>query len=97
MNKIYILTGGTFNHVSPHFSLAAPAYGKVGEELYKLLRHTPNAKVELIKTKMADSSSVHPVVAAAGLKKLETMMILKVYCNIYQAKPTLKQLFFPVR
>lgn len=34
MAKIhYIISGGTFVDVAPHFSLAAPAFGKVGREL----------------------------------------------------------------
>jgi hypothetical protein len=29
----YVLTGGTMIHIAPHFSLCAPAYGKVGEQI----------------------------------------------------------------
>lgn len=33
LKKIYIVSGGTFVDVSPHFSLAARAFGQVGENL----------------------------------------------------------------
>ncbi len=33
MKKAYIISGGTFVSVAPHFSLAAPAFGTVGREL----------------------------------------------------------------
>lgn len=33
LKKIYIISGGTFVDVSPHFSLAARAFGQVGENL----------------------------------------------------------------
>lgn len=35
--KIFILCGGTTNHVSPHFSFSAPAYGSVGLKIYNEL------------------------------------------------------------
>lgn len=91
MHKIYILTGGTFNHVAPHFSLAAPAYGQVGEDLYKLLKNTPTATVELIKTKMAaPHGPVSPTVIAAGLSKLETNDDLKALLIYLSSLPDTK-------
>lgn len=33
MKKIYVLGGGTFNHVRSHLSLAAPAFGETAIEL----------------------------------------------------------------
>lgn len=60
MKNIYIITGGTMIHVTPHFSLCAPAYGKVGTQIYKRLTNALDKKekkehygVFLIKTKMA--------------------------------------------
>jgi hypothetical protein len=91
MNKIYILTGGTFNHVAPHFSLAAPAYGQVGEDLYKILKNTPNVKIELVKTKMAaPHERVHPEVLKAGLSKLETNDDLKSFLIHLSLQPETK-------
>jgi len=31
--RFYVITGGTMVHVAPHFSLCAPAYGKVGHQI----------------------------------------------------------------
>ena len=59
MKNIYIITGGTLVHVSPHFSLCAPAYGKVGEEIHSNLNEIHNSSetnIYLIKTKMAGIS-----------------------------------------
>jgi hypothetical protein len=36
--RFYVITGGTMVHVAPHFSLCAPAYGRVGEQIYEHLR-----------------------------------------------------------
>lgn len=77
MDKLYIITGGTFNHVAPHFSLAAPAYGEVGDKLFAILKKTPNLEVNLIKTQMAAPNQPHSVVIKAGLTKLETNDDLK--------------------
>lgn len=35
--KIYVVAGGTVVHVSPHFALSAPAYGKVGAQISERL------------------------------------------------------------
>ncbi|HVI01036.1 MAG TPA: phosphopantothenoylcysteine decarboxylase [Enhygromyxa sp.] len=55
--RFYVLTGGTMVHVAPHFSLCAPAYGRVGvdihAELARQLRRDPEREVVLIRTKMA--------------------------------------------
>jgi len=55
-SNIYIITGGTMVHVTPHFSICAPAYGKVGLELYRHLNANSMSEkynIYLIKTKMA--------------------------------------------
>jgi len=60
MKNIYIITGGTMVHVTPHFSICAPAYGKVGLELYHHLnenRISEKYNIYLIKTKMAGFNS----------------------------------------
>lgn len=75
-NKIYILTGGTINKVSPHFAVSAPAYGLIGEELYELFSNF-SKDVILIKTKMADSKFFHPTFIDAGIKSIETNDDLK--------------------
>ncbi|MCE7987453.1 MAG: hypothetical protein DYG89_40315 [Caldilinea sp. CFX5] len=62
--RIYILTGGTVVHVTPHFALCAPAYGTVGIEIadrlaHRLLGTIPdgNHEIVLVKTKMAGANS----------------------------------------
>lgn len=58
--NIYIITGGTIVHVTPHFSICAPAYGKVGLILYDyLMEHSKSNQysIYLIKTKMAGANS----------------------------------------
>jgi len=64
MKTIYIITGGTMVHVTPHFSLCAPAYGKVGADIYSRMvmalddkRLDDEYRVFLIKTKMAGINS----------------------------------------
>ena len=60
MKNIYIITGGTMVHVTPHFSVCAPAYGKIGVELYtRLMSKNINEQynIYLIKTKMAGINS----------------------------------------
>jgi hypothetical protein len=37
-SRFYVITGGTMVHVAPHFSLCAPAYGRVGYQIYNGLR-----------------------------------------------------------
>ena len=32
--RMFVICGGTMNHVTPHFSFCAPAYGSVGLKLY---------------------------------------------------------------
>jgi hypothetical protein len=64
MKKIYVITGGTMVHVSPHFSLCAPAYGNVGLNIYRQLskriafqKLENRYKTYLVKTKMAGENS----------------------------------------
>ena len=55
MRNIYIITGGTMAHVAPHFSICAPAYGKVGRQILELLRSEEigDLSAYLINTSMA--------------------------------------------
>ena len=64
MKKIYILGGGTFNHVRNHLALAAPAFGETARQLKPLFEQELSEKglskdyqVEMILTKMADHTS----------------------------------------
>jgi hypothetical protein len=36
--RFYVITGGTYVHVAPHFSLCAPAFGQVGESIGRELK-----------------------------------------------------------
>ena len=85
MKKIYIITGGTMVHVAPHFSLCAPAYGQVGDDLSEALvlplmdRDLPY-DVQVLPTRMALSSvqdylcykKFESIYKEAGLRHLET-------------------------
>jgi hypothetical protein len=56
--RVIVIGGGTFSHVRTHLALAAPAFGKTAKSLYeKCNAKFKNMDVELILTKMADSSS----------------------------------------
>lgn len=85
--KIYIITGGTMVHVSPHFSLCAPAYGKVGDDISESLSGEildkgliEKYEVHVLPTKMAEGSvgeydcyrNYQDIYSSAGLSKLET-------------------------
>jgi hypothetical protein len=85
--NIYIITGGTMVHVAPHFSLCAPAYGKVGDEMSEhfigeILDKGLDDKYEVhvLPTKMAECivsdyscyKQFQSIYSQAGLNKLET-------------------------
>jgi hypothetical protein len=61
MKKILILGGGTFNPVSNHLSVSAPAFGKTAKDIFVILsKHDKWSKeysFELKLTKMADFNS----------------------------------------
>jgi hypothetical protein len=83
--RFYIITGGTMVHVAPHFSLCAPAYGKVGIEILAVLQEMasdhdygvdPN-DIILLRTKMAlgtdeMSDEERQIYSGAEIKFLET-------------------------
>lgn len=56
--KVVIIGGGTFSHVRTHLAIAAPAFGTTARTLYtKCKERFTNMDVELVLTKMADSTS----------------------------------------
>lgn len=64
MKKIYILGGGTFNHVRNQLSLSAPAFGETARKLKSLFNKElknqgleKEYQVELVLTKMANHKS----------------------------------------
>ncbi len=72
--RIYVLTGGTMVHVTPHFALCAPAYGTVGIEIADRLSHKLSLtmgdrsyEIVLVKTKMAGSNSTATMAQLAQL------------------------------
>lgn len=79
VSKLYIITGGTINKIAPHFAISAPAYGKIGEQIYKSLNLLKEVEVVLIKTKMASSNFCHESIANAGLKHIETNEDLRTF------------------
>lgn len=91
MKNIYIITGGTMVHITPHFSVCAPAYGKVGVELYRrLFRDKKDEKyiIYLIKTKMAGINSTETIEHLKGLninEAIETNDDLEKFVKIISA------------
>lgn len=96
MKKIFVICGGTVNHVSPHFAFCAPAYGAVGLKIYNALsEQIKNASngpkeysVELIPTQMALNilpgetlMNYQYYIQKAGLKKLETNEDLNIFID----------------
>jgi hypothetical protein len=66
MRNYYIISGGTFVDVAPHFALAAPAFGSVGRQLVRYLevalanrKHT-DTRVQLVLTRMAIGGEPRP-------------------------------------
>lgn len=57
--QIFIIGGGTFNHVRNHLSLAAPAFGNTARIVADIFAKNTNNKMEvnLVLTKMADPKS----------------------------------------
>lgn len=58
MNKCVIIGGGTFNHISCHLSLAAPAFGQTARDMARWFPQiTKDMECVLTLTKMADHTS----------------------------------------
>jgi hypothetical protein len=79
----YVIAGGTFVDIAPHFSLAAPAFGAVGTELSSALVKTlaadgkSDVAVRLLLTRMALGGATRPsedlaLFAEAGIDDLRT-------------------------
>lgn len=78
--RFYVLTGGTMVHVASHFSLCAPAFGRVGREIAAELAgrlDSERGRVVLIRTRMAQgggepSDEERALCSDAGITSLET-------------------------
>lgn len=57
MGKVIVIGGGTFNHVSCHLALAAPAFGGTAKKLHQMFEDNGTLESQLVLTKMADSNS----------------------------------------
>lgn len=56
-HKVVVLGGGTFNHISCHLALAAPAFGETAKKLVAMFEENDALEPQLVLTKMADSYS----------------------------------------
>lgn len=56
-HKVVVIGGGTFNHISCHLSLAAPAFGATAKQLHQLFTAGGILESQLMLTKMADPTS----------------------------------------
>lgn len=56
-HRVVVLGGGTFNHISCHLSLAAPAFGTTAKQLHQLFTNGGILESQLVLTKMADTTS----------------------------------------
>jgi phosphopantothenoylcysteine synthetase/decarboxylase len=56
-HKVVVIGGGTFNHISCHLSLAAPAFGGTAKKLHKMFTDGGVLESHLVLTKMADPAS----------------------------------------
>lgn len=97
MKKAYVIAGGTFVRVAPHFALSAPAFGKVGRDLAALL---PSAYKEagqeletrLVLTRMALGGAERPeadgaLLLGAGIEDVETNEDLEKLVDHLVARP----------
>jgi len=87
MKKTYVIAGGTFVHVAPHFALSAPAFGKVGRDLSALM---PEAR--LVLTRMALGGAERPqadqaLLLGAGIEDVETNEDLEKLVDHLVARP----------
>ncbi len=102
MDRIfYVIAGGTFVEVAPHFSFSAPAFGTVGRELAPLLAEAlvrlgqPDARVQLVLTRMAlggaeRSTEERAFFARVGIKDLRTNEDVQRLVDHLVADPTTK-------
>lgn len=84
--KVHIISGGTFFHVRPHFSLAAPAFGSVGNDLLALCQKNISEMDTMCHfTRMADPFST-----------LETNQDVSILLDELITDPATKIIFLPV-
>jgi hypothetical protein len=57
MSRVVVFGGGTFNTISCHLALAAPAFGETAKRLVKMFENNGTLEPQLCLTKMADSYS----------------------------------------
>lgn len=55
--RVVVFGGGTFNHISCHLALAAPAFGETAKRLHRMFQDNGTLESQLVLTKMADSYS----------------------------------------
>ncbi len=108
MEKIfYLITGGTFVDVTPHFALAAPAFGTVGRELEPLLTAAlaqegwADVRVIRIRTRMALGEGERTLdewatLNQAGLADLRTNADLARLIDALVGDPRTKGMVLPV-
>lgn len=105
-HMFYVIAGGTFNHVAPHFALAAPAFGKTGRQLKPMLETSladvgqENASVHLVLTRMAlggneRSIQDHRLFAAAGIMDLLTNQDMEQLIHYLVQNPSTKGIVLP--
>lgn len=88
--KIYIISGGTVNHIATHFALCTPAYGRTGRVLKRLcddrIHGIPFLDAYLVQTRMAAGGGGGP----------ETNADIEEIVDDLIADPNVKIVFMPV-
>ena len=97
MKKAYVIAGGTFVRVAPHFALSAPAFGKVGRDLAALLPSAyreagQEVETHLILTRMALGGAERPqadagLLLGAGIEDVESNEDLEKLADHLVARP----------
>lgn len=97
MKKAYVIAGGTFVRVAPHFALSAPAFGKVGRDLAALLPSSykeagQDVETRLLLTRMALGGAERPaedqaLLLGAGIEDIETNEDLEALVDHLVARP----------
>lgn len=93
----YVISGGTFVDVAPHFSLSAPAFGRVGREVAALLpaefgKTERDVETRLLLTRMAIGGTERDqeetdLLAAAGIEDLRTNDDLEKFVRHIVSRP----------
>lgn len=104
--RYYVIAGGTFSDVAPHFALAAPAFGRVGRQLAEALPPAlaaagrEGAEVRLLLTRMALGGAERDardeeLLAAAGLADLYSNADVAKLIDHLVAAPKTRALIVP--